>query len=168
MFLLASYGADGINLETDLNQLGWISHYSPIVHDAAGQGSARPEYYGMLAFAMAGKGTLLHLNMDKTEFNLSAYATGSEDGSVWLTVINKDLARDTLVQVALPKGYANAAAFRLSAPSIESNAQVTLAGSQVSANGQWRAGLPEKAAVTEGAARVLVPHASAVLLHLSK
>jgi hypothetical protein len=29
MFLLASYGCAGVNVETDINQLGWISHYSP-------------------------------------------------------------------------------------------------------------------------------------------
>ncbi len=37
MFTLAAYGCEGVNLETDINQLGFISHYSPIVHDETGQ-----------------------------------------------------------------------------------------------------------------------------------
>lgn len=44
MFRLASHGCNGINLETDVNQLGFISHYSPIGRDAAGNCVARPEY----------------------------------------------------------------------------------------------------------------------------
>ena len=34
MLDLAAHGCDGINLQTDLNRLGFISYYSPIVHDA--------------------------------------------------------------------------------------------------------------------------------------
>jgi hypothetical protein len=168
MFLLASYGCAGVNMETDVNQLGFISHYSPIVHDAASHCSARPEYYGMLAFAMAGKGELLKLTVDKPEINLSAYATRDDAGILWITVVNKDFLRDALVQTALPEGYASAAAFRLGAPSLESKDYVTLAGAEVSANGQYSAGAPEKMAVKEGNARVVVPHASAVLLQLRR
>ena len=29
LFQLASYSGEGVNMETDINQLGWISHYSP-------------------------------------------------------------------------------------------------------------------------------------------
>jgi len=60
-------------METDINQLGFISFYSPIVHDAAGSATARPEYNGMLAFAMAGRGQLLKTNIhDKPAINFSA------------------------------------------------------------------------------------------------
>jgi hypothetical protein len=168
MFLLASYGCEGVNMETDLNQLGWISHYSPIVHDAAGHCSARPEYYGMLAFAMAGKGELLRLTLDKADLNLSAYATRDDEGFLWITMVNKDFFRDAMAQTALPEGYSSAAAFRLSAPSLESKDHVTLAGTEVSSNGQWTAEPPEEVAVKEDTARLLVPHASAVLLQLRR
>jgi hypothetical protein len=168
MFLLASYGCDGVNMETDLNQLGFISHYSPIVHDADGHCSARPEYYGMLAFSMAGKGELLKLTLDKPEINLSAYATRDGEGALWITVVNKDFMRDATVQTALPEGYSSAAAFRLGAPSLESKDQVSLAGTEVSFNGQWTAGPPERVAVKEDSVRLLVPHASAALLQLRR
>ncbi len=120
MFLLASYGCDGVNMEADVNQLGFISHYSPIVHDAEGRCTARPEYYGMLAFAMAGNGRMLNLSVEKTGINLSAYATRDDEGRLWITLVNKDFTRDAAVEAALPAGYSSAKAFRLSAPSVES------------------------------------------------
>ena len=80
--------------------------------------------------------------------------------------MNKDFARDVMVQTALPKGYSSAVAFRLIAPSLDSKDHVTLAGAEVSANGRWIAGLPEKVAVEEGIARLPVPHASAILVKL--
>lgn len=166
MFVLASYGCDGVNMETDINHLAWISHYSPIVHTPAGNCSARPEYYGMLAFAMAGKGDLLKLTLDKSDVNLSAYATRDEQGFLWVTVINKDMARDAQVEITLPEGYSGAAAFRLVAPSVESRDQLTFAGAKVSAKGKWTPKSPEKLAVKEGVVRLLVPHTSAVLVRL--
>jgi hypothetical protein len=168
MFLLASYGCDGVNMETDVNQLGFISHYSPIVHDAAGQCSARPEYYGMLAFAMAGRGEMLKVALDKTEVNLSAYATRGNEGIIWITVVNKDFERDALVFVFSHGGFSSASTFRLSAPSLDSKDHVTLAGAEVSSDGQYLAGSPARVKVNEGIASLSVPHASAVILQLRR
>lgn len=166
MFILASYGCAGVNMETDINQLGFISHYSPIVHDAAGNCTARAEYYGMLAFAMAGNGALLKLTLEKGDINLSAYATQDKQGYLWITVVNKDLSQDADLEAVLPEGYSTAAAFRLKAPSVTSQDQVTFAQSEVSADGKWTAGLPEHVTVNGGAARLQVPHASAVVVRL--
>ena len=166
LFILASYQCEGVNMETDLNQLGFISHYSPIVHDEAGHCSARPEYYGMLAFALAGKGELLKLALEKNEVNLTAYATRDKDGRLWITVVNKDFAHDAAIEAALPEGYSSAVAIRLSAPSMESKDRVALAGAEVSVDGTWTPGTPEKVMVTDGTAHLLAPHASAVLLQL--
>ncbi|HEY3864280.1 MAG TPA: hypothetical protein VGO59_20605 [Verrucomicrobiae bacterium] len=166
MFALASYGCDGVNMETDINQLGFISYYSPIVHDASGHCNVRPEYYGMLAFAVAGKGEMLKIDMEKPGLNLSAYAARSVRGELWVAVINKDFARDADVEVTLPKGYSTAAAMRLAAPSMISTNQVTLGGAGVSAAGIWTPGPLEKAAVTGNTARISIPRASAALLQL--
>ena len=166
MFRLASYGCDGVNMETDINHLGWISHYSPIVHDSTGHCSARAEYYGMLAFAIAGKGDMVQLTLDKNDLNLTAYATKDEQGLLWLTVINKDFSRDAAVQCVLPGGYTTAEDFRLQAPSMESKDQVTFAGTQVSADGKWAPGPSEKLTINGGAANLGVPHASAAVVCL--
>jgi hypothetical protein len=168
LFILASYDCEGVNMETDINQLGFISHYSPIVHDEAGHCSARPEYYGMLAFALAGKGELLKLTLEKPGINLSAYATRGPDALLWVAVVNKDFARDAAMEATLPEGYSSAAAIRLSAPSMESKDHVTLARAEVSVDGTWTPGPPEEVKATDGIVHLLVPHASAVLLQLQR
>jgi len=168
LFALASHGGAGLNLETDINQLGFISHYSPIVHDAAMQCHVRPEYYGMLAFAQAGRGDLLRLTLEKGDLNLTAYATRAESGVIWLTVVNKDLTRDADVAVTLPAGFAGAGALRLTAPSVTSTNQVSLGGAEVSAAGEWTPGLAEPISGQAGVAEVHVSHASAVLLRLGR
>ncbi len=167
MFNLAAYGSAGINVETDINQLGFISHYSPIVHDAMGRCRTRPEYYGLLAFALAGHGDLLKLTLEQGSLNLSAYATRDSPGRLWITVINKERTQDASVEVVLPEGAATPAAFRLQAPSVESKDQVTFAGSEVSADGEWTAGVPEPVTVKDGSVRLSMPHASAMVLRLS-
>lgn len=164
MFELAAYGGDGINLETDINQLAWISHYSPIVHDAPGNCQVRPEYYGMLAFALAGHGELLKCILDQGDINLSAHATRDEHGVLWLTVVNKDPSRDAELEIRQPGGYVKPEAFRLAAPSVDSKDRVTLGGAAVSAKGKWSPRPPEKLVVNSGSASVVVPHASAVLV----
>ncbi len=166
MFLLASYGCDGVNMETDINQLGFVSHYSPIVHDSAGHCEVRPEYYGMLAFAMAGEGDMVNLTLDNAGVNLSAYATRQNEGVVWVTVVNKDLARDASVEAAVPDGYSMADAYRLRAPTADGTDQVTLAGAEVSADGNWKSGPPETPLPKGGIVTLVVPRASAVLLRL--
>jgi len=166
MYMMASYGCEGINLQTDINQHGFISHYSPIVHDASGHCSARPEYYGVLAFAMAGKGELLKVDLNKGAVNLTAYATREGTGSIWLTVINSDLTRDAKVDLALPKGLSSAEGFRLAAPSAASLDHVTFAGAEVSPDGHWLPEAPEKIKSKVGRALVSLPHASGIVLHL--
>jgi hypothetical protein len=165
LFLLAAHGGNGVNLETDVNQLGWVSHYSPIFRDATGQLIARPEYYGMLAFALAGNGDLIQLTASQTDINLRAYATKNAD-EVWVVLVNKDLARAANVEISLPENHSTAAIYRLTAPAITSRDQVTLGGAAVSPEGAWTPAETEKAVVKNGVAFLTVPSASAALVRL--
>jgi hypothetical protein len=153
-------------METDINHLAWLSHYSPILHDATMKCWARPEYYGMLAFALAGEGELLPVTVSKGDINLTAYATHDKHGSLWLVVVNKDFTRGAQLQWTVPDGYAGADAFRLEAPLVTSTNQVTLAGAEVSADGQWNPGPPQQIPAQNGVIQTMAPRASAVLLRL--
>ncbi|HEX5483065.1 MAG TPA: hypothetical protein VFZ08_10625, partial [Terriglobia bacterium] len=53
---LADHDAAGINLENGINQFERVSCYSPIYHDEQGVYTARPLYYAMRAFSLAGLG----------------------------------------------------------------------------------------------------------------
>lgn len=164
MFVLASHGCAGINLETDINQHAWISHYSPIVHDATGHCRARAEYYGMLAFALAGNGDVVKLTLAKTNINLSAYATKDRESHLWLTVVNMDLSRNADAEAVLPQGYGPAVAYWLKAPSVQSKDGITFAGAEVSTDGTWKAGTAEAVTVNQGAAHLQIPFASAIVV----
>lgn len=127
---------------------------------------AYDSYYGMLAFAVAGKGEMVKLTSSPSDANLTTYATRSVAGSLWVTAVNKDLSRQVTLELVLPAGRSRAEAYRLEAPSIESRDQVTLAGAQVSAQGTWSPGPAEKIKVSEAVASLPVPVASAVLVRL--
>ena len=89
MFTLAANGCSGVNMETGVNHRDFVSSYSPIGDDEHGHYSAKPEYYGMLAFSLGGKGRLLKTEMDASLPGVRAYATQPNKGALTLTLINK-------------------------------------------------------------------------------
>jgi len=99
LFTLSAYDGAGLNLETGLNQLGFVSSYSPVVDDQQGHLAARPSYYAMLAFAIAGRGKRIQTDVN-TSANVSAYATLDNNQQPWgHTVINRDIA--TRIQITV-------------------------------------------------------------------
>lgn len=167
LFVLASHGCAGVNMQTDINQLGWVSHYSPIFRDKTDRLTARPSYYGMLAFTRASKGDLFKVTASASKINLTAYGTKEKDGVLWVTLINKDLGRDAEVRIALPDGYAMQSALRLSAPTATSQDRVTFGGAAVSDDGKWDPTDREPIAAKDGTVIVAVPKTSAILLRLT-
>ena len=166
MYQLASHDCQGVNIETDINHLAWISHYSPIVHDAAGICSARPEYYGMLAFAKFSGNEILKSTFTATEANLSVYASAEFHGGICIAAINKHLKQDVILRIAIPKNFSVVSVSRLIAPSIDSKDRVTLGGAEVAGDGTWVIKEPEQVAPTNDIANVKVPHASAAMIIL--
>jgi hypothetical protein len=165
---LASHGCAGVNIETDINHHAFISSYSPIVHDRDMACSARPEYYGLLALAMAGHGDVIKTTADKGDLNLSAYSTLDGPGKVqWVVVINKDLKRDADVQTTIGADASSAVAFRLTAPAIDSKTDASFGGAAVATDGSWKPSRAEAVAVSAGNLRVTVPHATAIVVKIS-
>jgi hypothetical protein len=147
-----------------VNHLGVVSKYTPINDNLQGRYAAAPEYYGLLAFAQAGKGEQIAVNLDTGGVNLTAYATRS-GANVSLTVINKDMSRDASVSIS---GLAakQAQAMRLSAPSLTATAGITLGGAAVDAGGQW-SGKSDPVKLSGGKAVLEVPSGSAALVTLA-
>jgi hypothetical protein len=135
LFVLASYGASGANMQTGVNHLGVVSKYTSIHDDLAGHYTPAPEYYGLLAFAQAGKGEQLGVTLNTGGVNLTAYAThfGS---TIALTIINKDMRRDASVSIA-GISAAQARVMRLTAPSLTAASGITLGGAAVDGSGKW-------------------------------
>jgi hypothetical protein len=146
MLLLAEYGCAGVNIETGINQLGFMSLYSPVFTEGGDEGTmkAGPSYYGMLAFAVAARSCteVLPLDVDAHGIDMTAYALGAGGKPRSVVVVNKDRSQDALLSVK-ELGIIEGSVFRLVAPEAESKNAITFAGSAVDADGAWRAVLRE-------------------------
>jgi hypothetical protein len=163
--VVAQYGCSGVNLETGVNQLGFISSYSPIEDDGAGINTAGASYYGMLAFvaALSGSPEVLPIEFDPQGINLTTYVCGAGGKARSVVAINRDGSRDAEVSIAeLDMG--NVTARRLLAPSPDSKSGITFGGARVNADGGWTpigtervhdalVTVPRMSAVVIGAAR---------------
>ncbi|MBV9769437.1 MAG: hypothetical protein JOZ32_07690 [Bryobacterales bacterium] len=165
LFTLARFNAAGVNMETGVNHLGFLSSYSPIGVDSSGAYRAQPLYYGMLAFALASRGERVSLNLEPSGLNITAYAVRSDRGDIWLTLINKEATREAHVRASCT-GVGEGGAMRLTAPSLSSKDGVLLAGSPVSSAGKWKPRPLEMVKITAGEFELNVPAASAILLQL--
>ena len=144
MLLLAQYGCAGVNMETGVNQLGFVSSYSPIQDDGKGVNSAGMPYYGMLAFATAFAGChqLLPLESAVGNDSLHAYVLGARSKARSAVVINMSAA--TCADVSFANLMKRAKILRLSAPGPDSKSGVRFGGAQVDKRGQWRATTSEQ------------------------
>jgi len=167
LFTLAFADGAGINLETGVNHLGFISPYSPIFDDEQGHFSARLSYYAMLAFALAGRGRRIETSLDASGVNMTAYSVVNEDGRTWLTLINKDLSSGAHVKITCPQGSRSSEVMRLTAPAFDSKTDVMLGGAEVSSEGHWKAKSSLTLKQSGGRIEIELPTASAALIKLS-
>ena len=168
MFILASAGCAGVNMETGVNQRGFISSYSPIGDDEQGQSWAAPEYYGLLAFAQSGAGRIFGSTIDAGNRNISAHVTQPARDRTILTLINKEPSSDAVVVI---NGGASASfrirsVVRLSGPSLESKSGVTLGGAGVTPAGIWKPAHADESNTSRRTPRVYLPAASAAMVTL--
>jgi hypothetical protein len=163
LFTLACNGCSGVNLETGVNQLGFISSYSPIGDDEQGHYIARPEYYGLLAFSLAGQGALLHAQVDANTDVIKAYASQAKEGALVLTLINKG-ATASLVQPDTASRAGRASVIRLAGPALDAKTGITLGGAEVTSIGPWTAAGPEVLPVHNGQFVLPIPAGSAAIV----
>src|ERR1700735_26734 len=168
MFTLASAGCAGVNMETGVNQRGFISSYSPIGDDEQGHYHAAPEYYGMLAFAQSGAGRMIGSTIESGDRNLTAYATQPTKDRIVLTLINKEPASDAVIviEAGASAPFRSGSLVRLSGPSLESKSGITLGGAGVSPAGLWKPTRIEDVTRTRRRLQVRVPAASAAVVTL--
>ena len=164
MFTLAANGCRGVNMETGVNQLGFISSYSPIGDDEHGHYSARPEYYGMLAFSLAAKGRLLKTELGSNSPAVKAYATQPEKGPLALALINKGAVASDL---AVNTPGRRASFVRLSGPAVDARTGITLGGAEVTSAGTWKPAKSEVLPIRKGQFRINLPAASAAVVHIA-
>jgi hypothetical protein len=147
-------------------------YYTPIAGELADGFTVRPIYYGMLlANQLAGTNSRA-VSLAAAGVNATAFA-GEKDGELRVAIFNKDGAKDLAVRLRMPPGYKTAGyktaqVWRLSAPALDSTSGVTLAGSQVSRDGDWSPSRVETAQVAGDGIELQVPRASAALVFLAR
>jgi hypothetical protein len=168
MYRLAVAQCGGVNMETGVNQLGFVSSYSPIGDDESGHYLAAPEFYGMLAFNQGASGELIHSQLDAGGFNLAAYATLKDDKQLSITVVNKEPAVDATVAIERALPFENGSVLRLSAPSLESGSGVLFGGAMVKSDGTWSPDLGDKIQASGGKLFLRLPAGSAAVLNMER
>ncbi len=138
LLLLAQYGCAGVNLETGVNQLGFLSSYSPIRTEADGRVVTGAPYYGMLAFAAAGAdgAEMLPVEVTGSGSGLTAYAVRKRGRVRSVVILNWSQKNQTSISIA-GLGLHSAHVLRLRAPSLTSKDGVQFAGTEVDAQGRW-------------------------------
>jgi len=167
MFTLAYNGCAGVNMETGVNQHGFISSYSPIGDDEQGHYPARPEYYGLLGFSLAGHGQLLDVAVSAAPSAIKAYATRSSAAKHVLTLINKGATASVLrVDMGNHADGLKANILRLRGPAVDAKTGITLGGAQVSSSGTWKPEMRESARLRKGQLGIDMPAASAAIVEM--
>ena len=178
LFVLASYGCSGVNMETGVNHLGKISYYTPIRDDVNGHYGAAPEYYGLLAFAQVAAGGMSPVAVEANGANLTAWSVkDTSTAQRVVVVINKDAAQSADISIkginmegpdikpnmVMKRGRV----LRLTGPALTARDGIALGGTGVAADGSWSGAKYEPVKMADGSASLHVPAASAALVWLS-
>ena len=162
MYQLAQAGATGVNFHG--GGYGW---YTPVAGTRENGFAARPIYYGMLLFAVAGAGRLVMTEMDGAAAgSAAAYGLMSDDDELKVVVLNKSLDEDMTVTVDA-SGAKKASVLRLVAPRADEATDVTFGGSVVGNYGGWAPTVAETPSVRRGVLILQMPKASGALVTLA-
>ncbi len=166
LFNCAQGGATGVNLHGGGNGTG----YTPIADSGGAVVAARPEYYGMLLFSLAGQGTLYTTNLSASGLNVTAYAVKTSAGTN-LVLINKDSSQNLQVTIRMPGQVSSATLLQMSqltagntGPDLTATAGVTLQNAGISATGAFAPGSAYNLSASGALITCYVPCLSAVLI----
>jgi hypothetical protein len=169
LFNCVQGGASGVNFHGGGDGPG----YTPIANNAGNVTGARPEFYGILLFTLAGQGTLLTTQISAGSLNVTAYAVKAASGGLNLIIVNKDLTQNLQLTAQLPSSAKSAKLLAMTqltsgatAPDLSATAGVTLQDASVDPDGAFS---PAAAYTLEPSASQLtcyVPALSAVLIQI--
>jgi hypothetical protein len=170
LFNCAQGGASGVNFHGGGNSAG----YTPIADSSGVVVGARPEYYGILLFTLAGTGTLYLTQVSASSLNVTAYAVKSSTGGLNVVIVNKDLTQNLQVAVTLPQGVSTATLVAMTqlssgatAPSLSATSGVMIQGAAVGVDGTFSPGAAYTLQPSGTQLTCYVPALSAVLVQVS-
>lgn len=167
LFDCAMNGCAGTNFHGGGNGDG----YTPIADSGGAVVEARPEFYGILFFTLAGHGTLYTTSLSGIgSLNVTAYAVKTTSG-LNLVIVNKDSAQNLQLTIQLPQNATSATLLEMtqlsaggSGPNLSATSGVTIQGASVGANGSFSAGNAYTLSPNGMQLTCYVPYLSAVLI----
>jgi len=164
MFTEALNGCQGVNFHGGGTQS--YSSYTPIADNGTFVVMARPEFYGLKLFSLAGQGSVVPAtNTVATNFNFTAYGVRRATGGISAVLINKETNYAIQVAIYLGAEVTAAQSLILTGPSLSSTNGYTLSGAPINADGTWTGGFSSPTPATNGQLNLTVPPMSAVLLN---
>jgi hypothetical protein len=152
------------------------ANYAAFVHAPNGNGYAmRPQAYAYLAFTQAAHGWPLKVNTTAAPgFNFDAYAYRDNDGSYYVTLINKsygDQAQPAQVSFQLGQiaesGIWKEMDLAQAQNDVAAKGGITLGGTDISPNGVWNGGWKKVKDAGSSTLTITVAPASAAILHFT-
>jgi hypothetical protein len=158
MWRLAYMGCSGINFHG-----GGNGPYSPI-GDSAGIFFAKPEYYSMLFFKNGAQGTLLPCNVNAGTENVTAYASKTVDGTMYVSILNKEPQTDVAVTLQTGSSSRSVTLNSLTASNLNATSGLVLQGYTLNADGTITTGSLQSYSVGQSGITINVPASSAMLV----
>jgi hypothetical protein len=170
LFNCAQGGASGVNFHGGGDGPG----YTPIADSDGSVVGARPEFYGILLFTLAGQGTLYTTQISAGSLNVTAYAVKTAAGGLNLIVVNKDLTQNLHLTTQLPQSANSAILLAMTqltsgatTPDLTATSGVTIQNANVNPDGAFS---PSAAYTLNPSGSQLVcyvPALSAVLIQIA-
>lgn len=133
LFTIAQGGGAGANLHGGGNGHG----YTPIADRAGAVVEARPLYYGMRLFTLAGQGPMLQCRLRAAGLNASAYALQRANGTLAIVVVNKEATQNLALTVDCGRRVKSATLMTMSGPALEATSGVEIQGASVAVDGRF-------------------------------
>jgi hypothetical protein len=169
LFNCVQGGAVGVNFHGGGNGKG----YTPIADSSGVVVEARPEFYGMLLFTLAGLGTLYQTQVSAGSLNVTAYAVKTATG-LNIVAVNKDSTQNLQAVLSLPQTATTASLLALtqlssgaSGPNLNATSGVTIQGALVNPDGSFAPAAAYTLSPSGTQLTCYVPALSAVLIQIT-
>jgi hypothetical protein len=158
MWRLAYSGCSGINFHG-----GGNGPYSPI-GDSAGIFFAKPEYYSMLFFKNGAQGKVLPCNVNAGAENVTAYASKTTDGTIYVSVLNKEPQTDVAVTLQTGTSVRSVTLSSLTASNLNATTGLVLQGYTLNPDGSIMTSSLQSYTTAESGITVNIAASSAMLV----
>ncbi len=163
LFDVALGGGTGVNLHGGGNGPG----YTPISDNDGGVVEARPVYYGLLFFTLAGTGTLLETQLSAGSVDATAYAVRTATGGLSLMVVNKDTLQNLILTIETNQSIQTATLQAMTGPSLAATSGVTIQSATVNRDGSFFPASPGTLTPTGTQAACFIPALTAALISIT-